>query len=287
MQDGIEQWLMDLGLDTVFYEHTLIDSTRDSTFFKTIEWEIERCQDVILLLGFWQEVPAGSGVWHRVGGHYVTCAGVCSDDMLIMFSDPDYDQQSITYPENVKWHNNAALVSHDVYSVAASPSPGGYWGIIGYPEEVAHRHPNENCPEHLLSYQAAPLPMFPVYTEIEAAVLVSPLVTTPAAVESLRIYPDGGPTDVNDIRLLWSPVITDTAGNLIAVDYYMIYRSTSPNFTPGPAKQLASTTATQYEDVNAAGNTAINYYYRVTAWKSGCESAPSGCVGEFDKFLQN
>jgi hypothetical protein len=285
MQDGIEQWLQDSNLDTLFYEHTLIDSTRDPEFFDIIEWEIEKCQDVILLLGFWQEWE--QDYWVRVGGHYVTCAGVCSDSMKIMFSDPDYDQQKITYPDSVKWHNNAALVSHDVYSVAPSPSPGGYWGLSGYPEEVARRHPNENCPDHLQSYpQDDPLPEYPVFTEIEGVVFVSPFVT-PAAVESLRIYPDGGPTDVNDVRLKWAPVTTSYQGNLQPVDDYVIYRDTVPSFTPGPAKQLATTVATEYEDVGAAGNTAVNYYYVVTARKSGYESAPSGCVGEFDKGLSN
>jgi len=71
------------------------------------------------------------------------------------------------------------------------------------------------------------------------------------------------------------------------VDDYVIYRDTEPYFTPGPAKQLATTTAAEYEDVNAAGNTAVNYYYIVTARKSGYESASSRCVGEFDRDLTN
>jgi hypothetical protein len=287
MQDGIEQWLMDTGLDTLFYEHTLIDSTRDPGFFSIIEWEIEKCQDVILLLGFWENVGTPfNPVWYRVGGHYVTCAGVCSDSMKIMFSDPDYDQQEIDYPPDTKWHNNAALVSHDVYSVVPSASPGGFWGLPDYPSmEVGPRHELENCPDHLQIYQDY-WTGGQLFTEIEAAVFVSPFVA-PAAVESLWIYPDGGPTDVNDIRLKWLPVTTSYQGNAQPVDYYVIYRDTVFEFTPGPAKVLTTTALTEYEDVNAAGNTAINYFYIVTARKSGYESAPSGVVGEFDKYLGN
>jgi hypothetical protein len=286
MQDGIELWLLDRGLDTLFYEHTLIDSTRNPEFFAIIEWEIEKCQDVILLLGFWEEYPPESGEWWRIGGHYVTCAGVCSDSMRIMFSDPDYDQQVIDYPPDPKWHNNAALVSHDVYNVTPSPSPGGFWGLPDYPAlNVAPNHQLENCPPHLLPYQDY-WHGLPLHTEIEAAVFISPFVA-PAAVESLRIYHDGGPTDVIDIRLKWVPVTTSYQGNQQPVDYYVIYRDTVPSFTPGPAKQLATTTVTEYEDVNASGNTAVNYYYYVNARKSGYESANSECVGEFDRFLQN
>jgi hypothetical protein len=286
MQDGIEQWLQDRSLDTLFYEHTLIDSTRDPEFFDIIEWEIEKCQDVILLLGFWEEFPPGSGDWWRIGGHYVTCAGVCSDSLKIMISDPDYDQQEIDYPPDPKWHNNAALVSHDVYTVAPSPSPGGYWGLSDYPSmEVGPRHQLENCPDHLLPYEDY-WHGLPLFTEIEAAVFVSPFVA-PAAVESLRIYPDGGPTDVDDIRLKWLPVTTSYQGNPQSVDEYVIYRDTVPSFTPGPAKQLTTTTLTEYEDVGAAGDTTVNYYYIVTARKSVYESAPSACVGEFDVYLGN
>jgi hypothetical protein len=284
MQQGIRQWLVNRGLDDVFYEHTFIDSTLDPDFFYIIEEEIECCQDVILLLGFWQEW--GPGNWRRVGGHYVTCAGVCSDSLLIMFSDPDYDQYPITYPDHPKWHNNAALVSHDVYKVAPnSPSPGGFWYIPEYPEEVGLRHEFENCPDHLSGYQEYPEEGIPIHTEIEAAIMVSPFVK-PAAVDTLWIYPDGGPTDVNDIRLVWTEVTEDTAG-CPAYPYYVIFRDTVSDFTPGPGNTLATTFATEWEDINAAGDTSVNYYYIVRARAGSYESDNSRYVGEFDVDLGN
>jgi hypothetical protein len=288
MQDGIDQWLMNHGADDLLYEHTLIDSTRDPEFFDLIEEEIECCQDVILLLGFWENLGTPEDPeWWRIGGHYVTCAGVCSDSMRIMISDPDYDQQEITYPDSAKWHNNAALVSHDVYSVAPSPSPGGYWGLADYPGDiVGPRHQLQNCPDHLLPYQDY-WQGTPIYTEIEAAVLVSPFVK-PAAVDSLWIYTAFGTVAAGskDLRLIWTQVTEDTAG-CPAYPVYAVYRDTVPDFTPGPAKEVATTFDTTWLDVNAAGNSAINYYYCVGARAGALESASSRCVGEFDKDLVN
>ena len=284
MKVAINEFLQDKGLDGVFYTHSFIDSTKDPEFFNIIEEEIECCQDVILLLGFWQHLPTPWGYWRRVGGHYVTCAGVNSDSMWIMFSDPDFDQQRISYPADPKWHNNAALVSHDVYDVAPSPSPGGYYGLPGYPQAVALRHAFQNCPDYLLYLQYFPDPMAWVYTEIEAGVFISPYAK-PVAVENLQIYTDGSFADVNDVRLVWSPVTEDTAGCPAYIDYYVIYRDTKPYFTPGPSKVLATTTGTAYEDVDAAGNTAINHYYVVNARVGPYESDNSRRMGEFDKYL--
>ena len=57
----------------------------------------------------------------RMGGHYVTCAGVNSNDSKIAFSDPALD---ISNPAATD-HNDAANVSHDIYNVViGSPIPG-------------------------------------------------------------------------------------------------------------------------------------------------------------------
>ena len=288
MQAGIKQWLIDRGQEDTFYEHTFIDSLRSPEFFYIIEDEIKRCQDVILLLGFWQEW--GTGNWRRVGGHWVTCAGVNSDELMIMFSDPDYDQSPITWPyADPKWHNNAALVSHDVYQVAQnSPSPGGFWWIPAYPESVGFQHAFENCPDHLIGYQDYPETGVPIHTEIEGAVMISPIVAPPGAVLDLEIYTAFGTfaAGSKDIRLIWSPVTTDADGHPMTPDYYVIYRDDDPEFTPGPATEYGTSLGTTLLDINAAGNPVINYYYYVnarigTSW----ESANSRCVGEFDKDL--
>jgi hypothetical protein len=53
----------------------------------------------------------------RKGGHYVTCAGVNSEELKIAFSDPMAD---ITNP-SPNDHNDAAYVSHDIYNVSIVP----------------------------------------------------------------------------------------------------------------------------------------------------------------------
>ena len=288
MQTGIKQWLQVRGQEDRFYEHTFIDSLRSPEFFYIIEDEIKRCQDVILLLGFWQDW--GSGTWRRVGGHYVTCAGVNSDELKIMFSDPDNDQFPITWPyADPKWHNNAALVSHDIYTVApGSPSPGGFWWIPAYPESVGFQHQFQNCPDHLTGYQDYPETGIPIHTEIEGAVMISPIVAPPGAVLDLKIYTAFGTSAVGakDIRLIWSPVTTDADGHPMTPDYYVVYRDDDPEFTPGLATEYAFPVGTTYLDIDAAGDSSTNYYYYVnarigTSW----ESANSQCVGEFDKDL--
>ena len=84
MEQCINDWLDATGLNKTFYEHTVAMPN-----FSYIEDEIKRCQDVILLLGFWEDQgPTG---WVRIGGHYVTCAGVDSENRTIAFSDPFID----------------------------------------------------------------------------------------------------------------------------------------------------------------------------------------------------
>lgn len=72
--------------------------------------------------------------YHRTGGHYVTCAGVNSEDFMIAFSDPCWDIQN---PQSGD-HNDAQNVSHDIYDVGiGSPVPDlDYeWWIIDYPAD--------------------------------------------------------------------------------------------------------------------------------------------------------
>jgi hypothetical protein len=90
------------------------------------------------------------------------------------------------------------------------------------------------------------------------------------------------------------PVVTsllpDLAGDRLRLEWtgisaasYNVYRDTISGFTP--VVPLASgILETTYVDVDTdiVGNTAVNYYYAVTAVKGGKESAPSGRVGEFD-----
>jgi len=162
--------------------------------FSWIEEEVERCQDVILLLGFWQtyDDPYNpEAYWWRFGGHYVTCAGVNSNTSQLGISDPYFDNAEATgqgivlppspphppYPHGPGVHNDTWYVSHDTYFVAPSPSPGGIWGL---PEYTSDKDPlqffnfqgqNWGDPVPDGPYE----PGLPVFTEIEYAVAVSPI----------------------------------------------------------------------------------------------------------------
>jgi uncharacterized repeat protein (TIGR01451 family) len=174
MQNAIAWWLNNTGLNTTLYEHTV-----EAPEFEYIEEEIEKSQDVILLLGYWSEYPPGSGNFYRCGGHYVTCAGVNSEEFKIALSDPYFDN-AVGGPGRIvpnphppsyssTYHNDAKNISHDYYDVVPSISPGGFLALPGYPVSlnpglVGNFQENE-CP-----------PEGEIHTEIEYAVIVSPIL---------------------------------------------------------------------------------------------------------------
>lgn len=184
MQYGINWYLTDHELDWKFYEHT-----EKAPDFYWIEEEIKRCQDVVLLLGFWQNYGTEmEPYWVRNGGHYVTCAGVDSENMMLAISDPFINNAEWGFPGRVipppphphtgppeTLHNNATYVSHDFYLVGLSPSPGGPWGIYQYPAEdiIDNFDSCQNTPEEFWKYDDRYVEGLPIYTEIEYAVVVS------------------------------------------------------------------------------------------------------------------
>ena len=229
MEQCIDDWLDATGLNKTFYEHTV-----KMPDFYYIEEEVERSQDVILLLGFWEEYPPSSGEWWRIGGHYVTVAGVDSDNLTIALSDPFFDNAVVTgfgrivlnpHPPGYTstFHNDAMNISHDFYGVDISPSPGGDWGIPEYPVSL--------YPEMVLNFHGMnvpPEPGFepeewrgePIYTEIEYAVLISPLSLTPFLIDGWVNCTNGDP--VND------PSVTVT--NLNTGEVFIAETNASSNY---------------------------------------------------------
>jgi len=159
-----------LGKTGMFYEQTV-----PAPSFYFVEEEVERCEDVVLVLGFWTNE---TGTWMReyypydVGsGHVVTVAGVNSTALQIAISDPIQDNAEAgglgrVLPPGIPHnhppvppdttHNNASFVSHDVYNVAGVP-PG--FALVSYAS-----------------------PQFPcMIAVVEWAVTVSPIVKPPVA----------------------------------------------------------------------------------------------------------
>ena len=72
------------------------------------------------------------------------------------------------------------------------------------------------------------------------------------------------------------------------VDYYIVFRDTTPAFTPTSGDSIGEATGSDFLDVGAAGTVGTNYYYAVQAVdKAGNKSGYSNQVGEFDKLLGN
>ena len=209
MHNAVNQYIIDKGLQNVFYAHL-----ERSPAFDWIEHEIERCQDVVLLLGFWQWHEAdpthasGQGEWVRIGGHYITCAGVNSEDSKLGVSDPYWDNAEAggegripvahTYPHAATVHNDTQYVSHDIYNVIASESPGGPWALEDYAagKDVSNFE-GQNWASDLLSYQGDYDANLEVHVEIDYAVAVSPLVVptpTPTATRTEPPTETIGPT---------------------------------------------------------------------------------------------
>jgi hypothetical protein len=158
-----------LGKTGFFYEHTV-----NKPAFDYIEQEVEKCQDVVLLVGYWYYSPTPP-YWYREGGHFLTVAGVNSTEMKIAVSDPCLDAfENSLIPEGrvpiphvhmppgspYITHNDAAYVSHDIYNVALvsqfvpQPNPNGTWTLVNY---------------------AGWKPTPPYFAVIESAVITSPI----------------------------------------------------------------------------------------------------------------
>ena len=123
----------------MFYEHTE-DAKCRTDFFYYIEAEVEKSQDVVLLLGIYQGAQ-------RIYGHFVTVAGVNSTTLELLISNPIRDEFEAgrtpgrspvphwphTPPEPpYTTHNNASLISHDAYHVALAPGYDYHWILEGY-----------------------------------------------------------------------------------------------------------------------------------------------------------
>ena len=199
-QHGIDLFLTNHNLTNKLYEHTVTDNTVPVPYpdlFHYIEAEVERSQDVKLDLGFWhvdEAIPMGNNqwlvTWSRRGGHAVTVAGVDSQNFLLAISDPDNDAAEngglgvirpvpsghLLHPNDPSVHNNEANASHDIYTVGPSPSPGGKMGLLNFPWKWNLPTGEWETVGPVIVEWPEPLEYCMTFTEIEAAVIVSPII---------------------------------------------------------------------------------------------------------------
>jgi len=235
LADGIEAYIAQQGLTSDYSVTVVVSPT-----FQLIEDEVRRSEDAILLLGFWQIRWVGWPIpWpepFRIGGHYVTVAGVDSENSLLALSDPFFDRAEIGLP----WygrvrpnphlplhplpgpitdtlHNDAWFASHDVYLAAPSFTPGGTWQlpyILALDCEDVSNFEGQN--EGDWENGGECIPESPIYTEIEYMVAVSPITpTVPCAPTNNVAVVSGAKDDLGHDILPWvqdNVLITITAG---------------------------------------------------------------------------
>jgi len=124
---------------------------------------------------------------YRIGGHYLTCAGVNSQDLKIAVGDPCWDIQNVT--QDPTKHNDPQYVSQDIHNV-----------IIGSP-----------CPN--LDYKWW-LPDFPAecdYTIVEQAVVICPTNSPPAK----PVKPAGQTNGKINVEYTYATSTTDPNGDQV------------------------------------------------------------------------
>ncbi|HEC77696.1 MAG TPA: T9SS type A sorting domain-containing protein [candidate division WOR-3 bacterium] len=94
----------------------------------------------------------------------------------------------------------------------------------------------------------------------------------------------------HDAVLTWNKITTDTLGNPETMYYYVVYRSTSPSFIPGPSDSVGATIQpdTTFTDTGVLDSTS-SYYYLVKAVDvAGNRSKKSNMGYVFHKaFVEN
>lgn len=182
---GIREYLQSKNM-AISYTVTYNDAPR----WDWVREEVKRSEDVILLLGFWEQQADG---WKRLGGHYVTAAGVSCYGDSIAISDPWRDNAEAGGPGHVSLrphahptappdalHNDARYVSQDVYGILTTNNPGGRWGLARYAPDFASiaNFMGVNVPVPYASYQAERYRNGHIVTVVERAIAVSPAVST-------------------------------------------------------------------------------------------------------------
>ncbi|MDD4051949.1 MAG: dockerin type I domain-containing protein [candidate division Zixibacteria bacterium] len=180
---GARNWINASGLNG-YYTVNLIKSPPP----ELIRDEVLRSQDVILLLGFYEEVTAG--YCNRLGGHYVTVAGACLDNLQICISDPFFDKNEGEPPAGgahvSSVHNDAAFISgphgmihHDAYTLALGPVCANLPGsppfeIVNYPSNYPDIANFENLNQTDPPVVAVPYQGGTIHALIDYALIICP-----------------------------------------------------------------------------------------------------------------
>jgi hypothetical protein len=156
----------------------------DGLQYEIIRDEVLTSQDVILLLGFFED--GVDGLCHRLGGHYVTTAGICTQEQAICISDPYYDMHEGEPPAGSAHapgvHNDAFYVSgphgtihHDKYRVGLPTMVCQFplqLEVYGYPMNPTDL--NNFAFLNDVDFPSEPYNGGPIHTLIEWAMIICP-----------------------------------------------------------------------------------------------------------------
>ncbi|MCK4427390.1 MAG: T9SS type A sorting domain-containing protein [candidate division Zixibacteria bacterium] len=180
IEEGLDQYFRDYGFP-------LYELTYPMPEFREMEDSLKKSQDIILLIGFWQHEPFAKQ-WYRIGGHFVTMSGVCSESVWVAFSDPARDMAEYGSPGRVRpvqhpahtpgdaFHNDPKYVSHDIYQAdLQSESPGGVWWLPEYYLLLRQvEFEGQNFQPEQENFFHPYIPAEPVFAEIEYAIMICP-----------------------------------------------------------------------------------------------------------------
>jgi hypothetical protein len=176
VQAGLNRYLED-------YRFLLETSLLEKPDFYLMEDSLRDGKNIVLLLGFWQLDLD----WERVGGHYVTLAGISSESTKVALSDPARDAAESTWQGRVRptehpshpmgdtLHNLPQYVCHDIYWLLVEPHQGGNWRLVEYNQyEEIEAFEGQNFQPQQKQDAVAYDSQKPIYTEIEYAILIYP-----------------------------------------------------------------------------------------------------------------
>ena len=220
---GAQNWLNKVGLGG---NYTINVVPLDPAFpYEFIRDQVLESQDVILLIGFWEQVAADA--CERIGGHYVTVAGTCPDqvDSAFCISDPYFDKNEGEPPagsaHGSSVHNDASLLSgphgtnhHDRYDVT-TPACTNFLGGLPFTMELVGYPVN---PLNVLNFQGqnnfdpAMVNIPPQGNKIHA-ILEYAIIICPAPLDSVKCEPQGG-TNPSHPPTYWYDVTPGAPGGL-------------------------------------------------------------------------
>jgi len=184
---GLRNYLNARGMGSQFS----VTSVRAPSY-ATLQSAVADAKGVILLLGFWEWQGKE---WKRLGGHYVTVAGAgCADGpRALAISDPWRDwaekgrdgevlpaqRHTHSGSHEQTLHDNAAVLSHDVYQVGTMDNAAMLVGYARYLSDVENFLGLNFAVEQ---GQPALHRGGPIYTRIDYAIIIAPAGAAETAV---------------------------------------------------------------------------------------------------------